>query len=882
MSTWWCCQLATNSSFRIVFPDGIVSGVTLYTPSLLLALVYRTRDDNDNPINAAEPAPKKGRQRRQNGLPPDLRLIDLKSPNKDEVEVEGLTVSRFETLAAGDYHMSTIFVPKVQTQQNESKGALEVIGGIGGGIWDASINASVNATRLFSSGASVLSATSSGDKTSAAGSGVTASAPPRPAPVSAASGPIGKPGLKIMIHSPYDCVLAIKRDLGDRFNWLLEHEHYEGAYDLIEAHPEIITPSKTSTDSQTGSPTKNDGSLADFFTDDASSDHASISSRTRAHNSEIAKEKRRVGDLWIQQLVSKSDWAVAGAIAGRVLDTSSGWERWIWRFAQAHKFDDITPYIPTEPMRPPVPSMVYELVLGNYISQDRIRLKELLDAWSSSLFDISSVTAAIESKLNVGDVREDSVEEGVKGRDWHVLQDCLAKLYIADSRPAEALHCYIRTQSPDAALDLVRDYQLLAALADSVYAFVTIRLSQQQIAEASLEDLESLSQEPIQMLVSAAIQGIISQVAVVNQLQSRGQVGRPFLYFYLAALWRGDSHEALDQHFAPALARTTLRRSRFDPEAAPDSTTKALMAPFGDLAVSLFAEYGRTLLAQYLRTSQDYSFEHASKVCEQYHYIPELVHLLSATGQTKRALHLIIDELDDVKEAINFAKEVDDDGLWEDLLDFSMHDPGKPKFISGLLDHAGTTINPVDLVKRIPASLEIPGLKDSLGRLVKESEVMWSISEGAATVLRSEVLGSMKILREHHMRGVIFDVSEMLTAEEQLLGNTIGLCSVCKTPYTTSPAGSVGDNLDHLLGFPCRHIFHLSCLLDAIVDVENKDIIEALQRQLMATETEDEPSYNIGRVGNKITHAQMIKGVWGSRGCPVCEVKKITDEARPE
>jgi hypothetical protein len=125
-------------------------------------------------------------------------------------------------------------------------------------------------------------------------------------------------------------------------------------------------------------------------------------------------------------------------------------------------------------------------------------------------------------------------------------------------------------------------------------------------------------------------------------------------------------------------------------------------------------------------------------------------------------------------------------------------------------------------------------------------------------------------------------VPEMLTPEEQLLGSTIGLCSVCKTPYTTSPAGSEGDNLDHLLGFPCGHVFHLSCLLDAIVDEDNKERLEALQRQLEATEIEDEPSYDMGKVGNKITHAQMIKGVWGNRGCPVCEVKKITDEARPE
>jgi len=49
--------------------------------------------------------------------------------------------------------------------------------------------------------------------------------------------------------------------------------------------------------------------------------------------------------------------------------------------------------------------------------------------------------------------------------------------------------------------------------------------------------------------------------------------------------------------------------------------------------------------------------------------------------------------------------------------------------------------------------------------------------------------------------------------------------------------------------------------------------------QLESTELDDtEPTYNAGKVANKIAHAQMIKGVWGSRGCPICEVKKITND----
>ncbi|KAK8217930.1 hypothetical protein IWZ00DRAFT_567467 [Phyllosticta capitalensis] len=60
-------------------------------------------------------------------------------------------------------------------------------------------------------------------------------------------------------------------------------------------------------------------------------------------------------------------WKTAGKVAGKVLGTSSRWEHWVWTFAQAGQFDAITPYIPTKQLHPPLPSIVYEMVLGNYI-----------------------------------------------------------------------------------------------------------------------------------------------------------------------------------------------------------------------------------------------------------------------------------------------------------------------------------------------------------------------------------------------------------------------------------------------------------------------------------------------------------------------------------
>lgn len=46
-------------------------------------------------------------------------------------------------------------------------------------------------------------------------------------------------------------------------------------------------------------------------------------------------------------------------------------------------------------------------------------------------------------------------------------------------------------------------------------------------------------------------------------------------------------------------------------------------------------------------------------------------------GNTKQALWLIMEKMDDVDEAIEFAKEHDDSELWDDLIAYSIDKPCK-------------------------------------------------------------------------------------------------------------------------------------------------------------------------------------------------------------
>lgn len=575
--------------------DCVISGLSLYTPTLLIVLAYITPDhDDDDGIQEPEPPqghksrgsvsstksePSGGIRRRQNALSPEIRLIDLSS--SAEVDTDGLTVSRFERLSASDYHLGVLPAQRAKPIVQTPKGTLETLSGMGSGMW----NATIGATALLTSAASIRSNGSRSDVDSDA----RLSHRGRAGSQSYSAHPhIAAPGMKIFIHSPYDCILATKRDLSDHLSWLLEQQKYELAWHLIDDHPEVISSSpERLAEIGPGTPDRKQNSNDDFFEDNAST----IDSASRLVHSSVEKERRRIGELWIQQLITAGDWATAGKICGKILGTSTRWEHWVWTFASAKKFDEITDYIPITQLQPPLPSTIYEVVLGYYIKYDRPRAKELLDQWPSELFDIKIVTTELENQLKYRDVREDSVEGGERGRDWRIVQASLGKLYTADGRAREALKCFIRLQDADAAMALIKDNHLVDAVVDDIPGLILLRVSKEQARSASRQELEEATSEAIGLLVTEAQHGLVRPEIVVTQLQEKEMP--LYLFFYLRSLWRGDA---------------------FEEEAGQNKQqliveSKSLVDDFADLAIKLFATYDRPLLMEFLKTSTSYMFE---------------------------------------------------------------------------------------------------------------------------------------------------------------------------------------------------------------------------------------------------------------------------------
>ncbi|RMZ87965.1 hypothetical protein DV736_g4812, partial [Chaetothyriales sp. CBS 134916] len=883
----------------IRFDDCTISGISLYTPTLLLVLAYMERKAGKGP--AASDGTKKGRRHRQNALEPELRLIDINT--NQEVDTDTLTISRYESLSAADYHIA-ILPPMTLPASLVPKGVLASgitalgtglytgVETVGQGMWDATMYAprKLGASRMFSGASSVQSANAPADSEKAPSTKdrnyLTAWLPGFGSSTNQAADDVRDvaqtSGMKIFIFSPYDCIVAVKRDLADRLHWLTEKKRYQEAWELLDGHPEAAdrpaprhigsppqTPSKASSVAHSDSlstplpaQVRQQATLTEFFADTSSLGSTS-KPKLKDSLSAAEKEKGRLADLWLKQLVATAKWTEAGEVAARVLNTTTAWETWVWVFIKNSKFDEISPYVPALELTPPLPPLVYEVILGYYVSTSADKFKHLLDLWPSDLFDIGSITSAVREQLKSGSPPPAS-------HDWRLLQECLAKLFLADGHYHDALKCYIQLHDADTALALIKDHHLIESVIDDIPAFVQLRVSADQLKTAPREDLEDLASEPIKLLVDEAESGVVQPDDVVSQLESAGL--NVFLFFYLRALWRGEGSQKPPT--TPKVGHSAAVGSL-----ATDSA-KSLVEDFADVAVELFANFDRPLLNDFLHTCTTYAFDKAAKICEQKHYFDELVYLLSKTGQMKKALFLIIDELGHVTKAIEFAKEQHDQDLWDDFLEYSM---SRPKFIAGLLAEVGMAIDPVALIKRIPAGLEIEGLKQGLKKLLREYDLQDSISSGVAQVLNTEVAVGMDKLRRGRRKGIKFDLSqpnhhpapapspkshtgenatEAAPANETDTRLDPGQCVSCRKFFNA-------NDKDTLVGFACGHIYHLSHLLHG-------PHAEGTKRIALPAGSDQEETEGFARsIDPKVTTARLLREkVEAVGGCTICKERK--------
>jgi hypothetical protein len=278
-----------------------------------------------------------------------------------------------------------------------------------------------------------------------------------------------------------------------------------------------------------------------------------------------------------------------------------------------------------------------------------------------------------------------------------------------------------------------------------------------------------------------------------------------------------------------------------------------LASEFADRQVELYAEFAPHRLIDFLRASNYYSLEKAYDICAaRDSLVLEMVFLLGRMGNNKKALHVIIEKLNDVHRAIDFAKEQNDDDLWEDLL---MYSETRPVFIRGLLENVGAEIDPIRLIRRIKNGLEIPGLKEALIKILWDFNLQISLLEGCQTVLHSDTTDFAQRLQASQISG--------------FFGSAQTPCSLCGRPLfipSPLPERMLVQQQSLALLFLCGHVVHASC-------VKGGENLPRRTESTLATLVRSSEIAAAERFSSKIAYATIVNSRL-REGCPECRLKE--------
>ncbi|GCC19496.1 hypothetical protein chiPu_0000030 [Chiloscyllium punctatum] len=314
------------------------------------------------------------------------------------------------------------------------------------------------------------------------------------------------------------------------------------------------------------------------------------------------------------------------------------------------------------------------------------------------------------------------------------LLTTLAELYTYDQRYDKALEIYLKLRHKDV-FQLIHKHNLFSSIKDKIV--LLMEFDKEQAVNMLLDNEDKIS-----------IDKVVEELKDQLELQ----------HVYLHNLFKRDHHKGQKFH---------------------------------ERQISLYAEYDRPNLLPFLRDSTHCPLEKALEICQQRNFVEETVFLLSRMGNSRRALQMITEELQDVDKAIEFAKEQDDAELWEDLISHSID---KPPFITGLLNNIGTHVDPILLIYRIKEGMEIPNLRDSLVKILQDYNLQILLREGCKKIIVSDCLTLLKKMHKTQLRGVCVDEENICESCHSLILPT----DIAK-PFS-------------VVVFHCRHMFHKDCL----------------------------------------------------------------------
>ncbi|XP_065201572.1 vacuolar protein sorting-associated protein 41 homolog [Planococcus citri] len=196
---------------------------------------------------------------------------------------------------------------------------------------------------------------------------------------------------RYIIAGPKDVIIASVYDFDDRIEWLVAHNKYEEAMDLVM--------------------NKN---------------------RYLQRNTPLL-----VGKKYVDHLINLKDFAKAAELCSKIFGKDRDlWEKEVFRFARSHQLRTISKYLPIDPKHKLQPQY-YEMVLYEFLKMEPENFLKILKEWPPKLYNIHAViNAVLERVVNDSNYKQ-------------TLLEALAILYTHSEQYDKALNMYLKLKHKD-------------------------------------------------------------------------------------------------------------------------------------------------------------------------------------------------------------------------------------------------------------------------------------------------------------------------------------------------------------------------------------------------------------------------------------------------
>lgn len=442
-----------------------------------------------------------------------------------------------------------------------------------------------------------------------------------------------------------------------------------------------------------------------------------------------------VGVQYLDHLLSEHLYQEAAILCARICKNDKMlWETQIMKFQAMQQLRTICPYVPKTPEQA-LNSHIYESILYEYLKSDPRAFLKLVQEWNPGLYKIGVVIKAVlEYLLTSADNLLADPDSGSKQANNNIYLEALALLYCHQKKYDKALSAYLKLQHKDV-FTLITKHKMYNVIHDKILDLMTLD------CDKALAVLLDKTKVPVEV--------------VEEQLASNDVLLFKYLDAYSKVEPNGKYHGKL---------------------------------------VRLYAKYAREKLLPFLKCSDNYPIQEALDVCQSNEFYPEMVFLLGRIGNTREALQIIIKQLNDINQAINFCQEHNDKELWTDLIKRTID---RPEYVTLLLKRIGNYVDPRMLIQDIQSGCEIKDLKDSLAKMMCDYHLQLSVQDACKEIT----------LRNY------FDLHEKLIMSQQR-GISVTddfLCCVCQGRIIIRDLSNAFD----LMVYNCRHSFHKKCIPDS-------------------------------------------------------------------